>query len=1083
MKVLSNKSSDILFLSDEEKIFLATEASESTSSGLINNRNIIFIDTRVPDYESLIANIQPGTEVVIIDPTKDGITQITESLLGKQYDSLHIVSHGSAGSLQLGSNYLNSGNLSQYESQLKQWKASLTEEADILLYGCDVAAGETGVGFVQQLSQMTGADVAASNDLTGNAALGGDWDLEVKTGSIETPLAFSSNVQESFASVLNTPVAGDVIINEFSQGANNGKEWVEILVVKDNLNLQGVRLVDQNMTGVGGLDITLSGSSFSSLEAGTLIVLYNGADPDTIITPDTTYDPATGDYVLQISSQNSSGNFAVTLTNGWSSTASAFANASTTDVPRLLNASDTELHRFARTTTPNTGKASAYLKNTALGATNSTYWSSDISSTGATPGLANGSDNTNWINRLRNNAPVLNTASNPILPTIDENILNAANNGILVADLIKDLITDADYNTQGIAVTDLMGNGTWQYSLDSGSNWTNFSGVSNSSATVLTSVTPMYIGTLGGTLNTQSWFQFGATGGTQTVSGNATQLVSTQAGSAGYSNYDTFLPIPLNTNFPVLDRTKGFTLSFDLKINSESHSSDDNSDGKDDRAGFSVIVVTSDNSKAIELGFWGNRIWAQEGGANVQPVPNTARTLFTQAEGVDYNTQSALTRYDLKVKGNTYELFAAGGTTAILTGSLRDYTAFPATGLPYDPYERTNFVFMGDNTTSAQADVNLGRVELQQNTKVRFVPTANSNGTANIKFRSWDGTDSLASGATGVNTSVNGGITSFSADVETASITVNDAPTFSIGGNQSIKMGAGQQTVTKWAYDFNAGVNESSQTALDYVVDVTNNPDVFSVAPTIDAAGKLTYTPIASLPGSGVRSATATIAVKAEDSEGGISLQPQTFKITVSSGAINFVTTDETSAIALPTNSDNTLMGTDGSDRIDGLAGNDTISGGLGNDRIIGGAGNDILYGDLDLAIMPSYASANGFTFDDIIQGNAGNDTIYGGWGKDTLYGNDGDDIIWGGDGDDIIWGVAGKDTFVLNAANSGKDTIQDFTLGEDKFGCAGGLGYASLTFTQQGNDTLIQSGGLDLALVKNMTKVILDKNTNFISI
>jgi Ca2+-binding RTX toxin-like protein len=1048
---------------------LATEADEFTSPGFIDKKNIIFIDTRVADYQSLIANIQPDTEVVILDPTKDGITQITESLLGKQYDSLHIVSHGSAGSLQLGSNYLNSGNLSQYESQLKQWKASLTEDADILLYGCDVAAEETGVGFVQQLSQMTGADVAASNDLTGNDSLGGDWDLEVKTGSIEAPLAFSQQVIEEFGSVLNTPVAGDVIINEFSQGNDNGKEWVEILVVKDKLNLQGVRLVDQNITGAGGLDLTLSGSGFSSLKAGTLIVLYNGGDPDTIIASDTTYSPTTGDYTLQISSQNSGGNFAVTRTNGWNNTNSSFSNTTNTDVPRLLNASDTdELHRFARTTTPNSGKASAYLKNTVLGAANSAYWSSDISSALATPGLANGSDNTNWINRLRNDAPVLKTAGNPSLPTIDKDILNAANNGILVADLIKDLTTDADYNTQGIAVTDLTGNGTWQYSLDGGSNWTNFGMVSNNSATVLTSATPMYTGTLGGTPNTQGWFQFGSTGGTQTVSGNTTQLVSTQAGSAGYSNYDTFLPIPLNTNFPVLDRTKGFTLSFNVKINSEDHSGDSN------RAGFSVIVVTSDNTKAIELGFWENEIWAQ-----------TASPLFshsTTERTTSFDTKSDK-RYDLKIKDDTYQLFATD--TLLFSGSLRDYTTFNHTGagLPYDPYERTNFIFLGDNTSSAQADVNLGRVELQQNTKVRFVPTDDSNGTANIAFRSWDGTDSLASGTTGVNTSVNGGITSFSADVETASITVNDAPTFSIGGNQSVKMGAGQQTVTKWAYDFYPGVNESSQIASNYVVDVTNNPDVFSVAPTIDAAGKLTYTPVTSLPGSGIRSATATIAVKAKDSEGGISLEAKTFKITVTSGAINFVTTDKANNIAVPTTNPDTLMGTDGSDRIDGLAGNDTIYGGLGNDRIIGGDGDDILYGDLDLASIPDYASVNSFTFNDIIQGNAGNDTIYGGWGNDTLYGNDGDDTIWGGDGDDIIWGVAGNDTFVLTTTNSGTDTIQDFTSG-DKFGCAGGLGYASLTFMQQGNDTLIKAGTLNLAVVKNMIATSLEgSSASFISI
>ncbi|MFH7030090.1 MAG: DUF4347 domain-containing protein [Heteroscytonema crispum UTEX LB 1556] len=159
-------------------------------------RDIVFIDKTVLDYQSLTDGINPGVKVVILNPEEDGVEQITKYLEGGTYKSVHIVSHGSAGSLQLGSSQLNSGNLDSYKSQLQQWSNYLTEDADILLYGCNVAAGETGVGFVQQLSQITGADVAASDDLTGSAALGGDWDLEVKTREIETSLAFQASVLE-----------------------------------------------------------------------------------------------------------------------------------------------------------------------------------------------------------------------------------------------------------------------------------------------------------------------------------------------------------------------------------------------------------------------------------------------------------------------------------------------------------------------------------------------------------------------------------------------------------------------------------------------------------------------------------------------------------------------------------------------------------------------------------------------------------------------------------------------------------------------------------------------------------------------
>ena len=57
---------------------------------------------------------------------------------------------------------------------------ALSASGDILLYGCDVAAGADGLAFVNALANATGADVAASTDLTGAAVKGGDWVLEAQ---------------------------------------------------------------------------------------------------------------------------------------------------------------------------------------------------------------------------------------------------------------------------------------------------------------------------------------------------------------------------------------------------------------------------------------------------------------------------------------------------------------------------------------------------------------------------------------------------------------------------------------------------------------------------------------------------------------------------------------------------------------------------------------------------------------------------------------------------------------------------------------------------------------------------------------
>lgn len=172
-------------------------------TGMGPGRAIAFIDSAVQNYQSLMAGITSGTEVIVLDSTTNGVAQITAALAARaNISSVHILGHGNAGSLQLGNSILDSHTLGEWAPRLQQWGASLSAGADILLYGCNVAAGTEGVAFVNQLSQLTGADIAASNDLTGSSALGGDWDLEVHTGNIEASLAFEAGALAAMKSVL-----------------------------------------------------------------------------------------------------------------------------------------------------------------------------------------------------------------------------------------------------------------------------------------------------------------------------------------------------------------------------------------------------------------------------------------------------------------------------------------------------------------------------------------------------------------------------------------------------------------------------------------------------------------------------------------------------------------------------------------------------------------------------------------------------------------------------------------------------------------------------------------------------------------
>ncbi len=170
---------------------------------------LVIVDTRTPDYQELVNDIRSEAvggrqiEVVLLDNRSNGIDQITALLSGrKDIGAVHIISHGSEGEVQLGGSVLDLQSLRAYASEIESWANALTLDADLLIYGCNVAGSPDGRTLVDALSRLTGADVAASENLTGSAVAGGDWNFEYATGRIETSLAIDEPTRQAWAGVL-----------------------------------------------------------------------------------------------------------------------------------------------------------------------------------------------------------------------------------------------------------------------------------------------------------------------------------------------------------------------------------------------------------------------------------------------------------------------------------------------------------------------------------------------------------------------------------------------------------------------------------------------------------------------------------------------------------------------------------------------------------------------------------------------------------------------------------------------------------------------------------------------------------------
>ena len=188
---------------DARAEFSVNAATATEQSAVHDRTEIVFVDKSVNGYGVLVADlvITNNAEVIFLDQEADGLSQIADVLRDRNgITAVHIISHGDRAELTLGTATLTGESISgEHADELAVISAAMTENADLLIYGCSFGEGEAGRAAAQALADATGADVAASDDLTGNTALGGDWDLELRTGSVEASVLSASR----FAGVLS----------------------------------------------------------------------------------------------------------------------------------------------------------------------------------------------------------------------------------------------------------------------------------------------------------------------------------------------------------------------------------------------------------------------------------------------------------------------------------------------------------------------------------------------------------------------------------------------------------------------------------------------------------------------------------------------------------------------------------------------------------------------------------------------------------------------------------------------------------------------------------------------------------------
>ncbi|WNM57808.1 DUF2341 domain-containing protein [Candidatus Nitrospira allomarina] len=272
----------------------SSDLSPATPS---DRREIVFIDTRVEDYQTLIEGIDPAAEVFLLDARRDGIEQIAEALKDRRdIDAIHLIGEGTEAELHVGSAFLTNESISnQYAELFTQIGQSLSADADLLIYGCNFGRGVSGFSAMQTLAELTGADIAASTDRTGHVSEFANWHLEVSTGFIETSIIIGQATQDAWEGVLATYTvttttdggAGSLRQAILNANANAGTDTITF--VGSGTYLLTLTGTGENAAATGDLDITESLNIIGN-GAGSTIIDASGLGA----TPDRVFDIRTG---------------------------------------------------------------------------------------------------------------------------------------------------------------------------------------------------------------------------------------------------------------------------------------------------------------------------------------------------------------------------------------------------------------------------------------------------------------------------------------------------------------------------------------------------------------------------------------------------------------------------------------------------------------------------------------------------------------------------------------------------------------------------------------------------------------------
>ncbi len=699
-----------------------------------------------------------------------------DALDGRRAEHIAIASHGAEGAFGLGSHLVNSDTLQIPEMQAF-WRglaAMVQGDGRIDLLACDVAGGETGPALVAELESLTERDIAASDNDTGSAALGGDWVLETHGVDVAADY-FDVQALANFGALLpNDPVQITVptwpsipITAPYDFGGAIGIAdgdagdtiTVELSVTRGTLHLSGTT----GLTFTAGADAT-SAMTFEGVLADVNAAL-NGLDFD----PDDGYNGTASLRIRAADGVGSDDYNAVSILVDW-------------PVNNAPHAGDTSatFDTIAEDPATNNGTSIGDLLASIAGGVDD---NDDGPPGEGLLGIAITSDFAMGQGTFEYTVDGGNTWTS----TAGASAANAILLGDFPDTAVR-FVPNADLNTTNWAFPANIAFRVWDMSTglhggtgnaSASGDPTAFSAASINAAPVVTQVNDAPVNTVPGAQGLAEDTVLTFTGGTlisiADVDAAAPEGDGTLEVTLTAANGTLTLSQTTGLAFPTGDGTADATMTFNGVIGDINAALDGLTftPTAEFSGAASVQILTSDRG--------------QIGSGGTQTDTDTVNITISaenDAPVLDASGAMVLATVDEDDTGNNGTTVQAIIDSSAANGgdAITDIDGV-GEGMAIAAVTNTNGTWQYKvgagawNGIAAVADNNA--LLLASTDRVRFVPNADYNGaaTGGITFRAWDGSAGVA-GAT-ADTTVNGGTSPYSTATETASVTVNavnDAP-------------------------------------------------------------------------------------------------------------------------------------------------------------------------------------------------------------------------------------------------------------------------------------------------------------------